>query len=129
MMRSVTFIFRTAAPFLWAAFIFYLSSIPNLAISSGWSDAWFRVVAHAGEYAVLTVLIFQAMQMHLFQLTRSQLCSLSVVCAIIYAFSDEWHQSFVPTRQASVSDLFVDTGGSILGVLLWIRFYDYHKTA
>jgi VanZ family protein len=38
----------------------------------------------------------------------------------LYAASDEFHQSFVPTRTALVSDVFVDTAGGAAGLLaLW----------
>jgi VanZ family protein len=31
-----------------------------------------------------------------------------VALGIIYGFSDEWHQSFVPGREASLRDIFFD---------------------
>jgi hypothetical protein len=46
------------------------------------------------------------------------------VFAIVYAAVDEWHQSFIPGRFASLSDFFVDCVG-IVGLLfahwLWNR--------
>lgn len=45
---------------------------------------------------------------------------LSILATILYALFDEFHQSFVPDRSASVFDLVVDTLGSIIGgILLW----------
>ena len=38
-------------------------------------------------------------------------------CAL-YAASDEWHQRFVPGRSGQLSDLLVDTGGALFGILL-----------
>ena len=32
-------------------------------------------------------------------------------CVFLYAASDEFHQIFVPTRTAQVSDVFIDTAG------------------
>lgn len=46
---------------------------------------------------------------------------LALLMAIAYAFSDEWHQSFVPGRSATFSDVLVDTSGALIGLLLiWL---------
>jgi VanZ family protein len=38
----------------------------------------------------------------------------------LYAASDEWHQSFVPNREASVVDVLIDTvGGGAALSLVW----------
>jgi VanZ family protein len=39
---------------------------------------------------------------------------------------DEWHQSFVPGRMASLGDLLVDLAG-IAGILLILRVHALHK--
>jgi VanZ family protein len=39
----------------------------------------------------------------------------------LFAASDEFHQMFVPTRTARVSDVFIDLAGGALGLLaLWL---------
>jgi VanZ family protein len=44
-----------------------------------------------------------------------------VLLVILYAASDEFHQSFVPSREASVLDVLIDTAGSVLALLfLWV---------
>jgi VanZ family protein len=44
----------------------------------------------------------------------------SLILIIIYAFVDEYHQSFVPSRTASIFDSMIDiTGG--LTVLIFLR--------
>ncbi len=43
--------------------------------------------------------------------------------AVMYAFTDEYHQSFIPGRHPSIFDvLFFDAGGAILGLLIF-RFW------
>lgn len=37
---------------------------------------------------------------------------------ILYAISDEYHQSFIPGRGASMKDVYIDTLGGISGVLV-----------
>jgi len=40
---------------------------------------------------------------------------LPILIAVLYGVSDEFHQSFVPARDASVMDLVSDTVGAFLG--------------
>jgi len=40
----------------------------------------------------------------------------SVCLAILYAMLDEWHQGFVPGRNSSFWDVFIDGAGSIAGL-------------
>jgi len=49
---------------------------------------------------------------------------LAWLLAILYALSDEFHQSFVPGRRASFIDVFVfDNLGSIFALVLHYRFF------
>ena len=43
---------------------------------------------------------------------------IALVVAAGYAATDEFHQSFVVTRGASIADVGVDIGGAILGLAL-----------
>jgi len=43
------------------------------------------------------------------------------VLGILYALSDEWHQSFVPMRDPSAGDLLADAVGILLGFLVASR--------
>ena len=38
--------------------------------------------------------------------------------ALLYAISDEIHQSFVPTREASVVDVLIDCAGAAAGIFV-----------
>jgi VanZ family protein len=43
----------------------------------------------------------------------------------MYAVSDEWHQTFVPTRVGTPSDVMIDAAGAALGLALaalWWRW-------
>jgi len=44
-----------------------------------------------------------------------------LVCGV-YAVSDEFHQSFVPSRTATARDVGIDAAGAVFGVLL-IRLF------
>jgi len=55
-----------------------------------------------------------------------------VLIVFLYASTDEFHQMFVPTRTPMVSDVFIDTSGAIIGmILLWLlgRFFNWWPNA
>lgn len=48
-------------------------------------------------------------------------CLLPMIFSILYACSDEWHQSFVPGRSALFSDVLIDSIGIFIATgLAWI---------
>lgn len=98
---------------LWAGLIFFLSHQPEL--KSGLPERWdffLAKSAHFLEYAILTFLLIQALQEH--QLTKKKILILAVILAIGYAFSDEYHQSFILGRNASLRDVLIDSSGVLL---------------
>jgi VanZ family protein len=48
----------------------------------------------------------------------------TILFVFLYAATDEFHQSYVPTRTPLVSDVFIDTAGGVLGlIVIWlVRF-------
>jgi VanZ family protein len=96
---------------LWAAFIFALSSIPDLGTGLGGWDTLLRKIAHAGEYAVLGALLARAVASP----------PLAVACGALYAVTDEVHQAFVTGRHGSPVDVAIDAVGVLCGVALWHR--------
>ena len=43
---------------------------------------------------------------------------LSFLFSVIYASSDEFHQTFVPGRDGNIVDVLIDSSGSLVGILL-----------
>lgn len=41
-----------------------------------------------------------------------------VLLCVLYAVTDEVHQAFIPGRGPRVSDVLIDTAGSITGILI-----------
>jgi VanZ family protein len=93
---------------VWAAVIFALSSVPNLATDLGVWDTVLRKCAHASEYAVLVLLLFRALGREL----------PAFLIGLAYAVTDELHQQFVRGRHASPFDVSMDAAGLALGLLL-----------
>jgi VanZ family protein len=95
--------------FAWAALIFAFSSVPDLGTGLGTWDLVLRKIAHAAEYAVLGALLFRA-------IGRT---GLAFGLGVLYAASDEIHQSFVPGRLGSPLDVVIDGAGVAVGIALW----------
>ena len=108
--------------FIWAGMIFWMSSVPNLsppADSFNILDFLLKKSAHLGEYFILTILILGAFLISRMSLKRAIVLSLAL--AVIYAVSDEWHQTFVVGRSGRIWDVVIDTAGVAAG----IAFYYY----
>ena len=79
-----------------------------------------RKLAHFTEYAVLAILVLRAIRQPRRDDPRPWIgrhARFTVLVVALYAASDEWHQSFVPTRQASVVDVMIDTFGGAMGIV------------
>jgi VanZ family protein len=81
-----------------------------------------RKSAHFVEYAILGVLVWRALRFDpafAFYSSRRQFWCALLFC-LFYASTDEFHQIFVPSRQAAVQDVLLDTCGSGFGLLaIW----------
>jgi VanZ family protein len=76
-----------------------------------------RKTAHFVEYAMLGLLLWRAVYYEpALAARRSRSFFLALLLAALYAASDEFHQSFVPGREAAVSDVMLDTCGAGLGL-------------
>lgn len=92
--------------------IFLLSSfsgarLPHLPVN-------FDKVVHALIYVPLSFFIYSALKRSGF---RKYVFVTAFLFASLYGVSDEFHQSFVPGRDAAVGDLFADFLGAFLGCL------------
>ncbi len=90
-----------------------------------------RKGAHLSEYAVLALLLWRARAKSLTKAPTPwdwPLASQTILLVMLYAASDEFHQRFVPTRQASVADVLIDTCGGILGLTCLFAFHRLRLT-
>ena len=106
--------------FLWAAVIFAFSTIPQIKVSQFFLwDFIAKKTAHVSEYAILFALIFRA--------TKGSWI-LSFLATMLYAVSDEFHQSFVPGRTETFFDLGFDlTGANIASYIIWKLKHARHE--
>ena len=105
--------------FFWAGVIFGLSSIPSLPkVGFIWWDFVMKKSAHMFVYAVLFYLLIRALRASSQNISKKEAFWLAILIGILYAISDEFHQSFVPGRTPHVMDVGFDTLGMM--VSRWI---------
>lgn len=79
-------------------------------------EFFIRKAAHISEYFILAFLIWQTLAAT--RLIRPTVFVLATLLSVLYAASDEWHQSFVPNRTGHLIDVGVDSIGVLLAMLL-----------
>jgi len=91
--------------------IFFLSSQPRLPrYPSPFIDLFLKKVAHLLEYAVLAILLHRGV--------GNEGGGWALLIGGLYAVSDEFHQSFVPGRDAALLDVAFDILGVLLGLYI-----------
>ena len=106
--------------FVWCSLIFILSAIPKLSTNLGVWDLILRKGAHLTEYAVLFLLARRALEGSFAKIAVSGSAAVSVLFSVLYAVSDEFHQSFVPGRSATFSDVCIDSCGVLIGLVIYL---------
>jgi len=96
-------------------------------ISPAAIEAWqyfIRKCGHATEYAILALLVLRALRSRPESRAGKsgwEAFRLAFLVAVFYAATDEFHQTFVSTRQGLVSDVMVDATGAALGLfIVWL---------
>jgi VanZ family protein len=100
------------APFTTFIFLKFMPQFAALTVET--VDLVVRKTAHLSEYFIFGILLT-----HLFKkrsgLSTSSQIIWAIALGIIYAISDEFHQSFVPSRTPSAGDVVIDTIGFVCG--------------
>ena len=132
-MKKFKRIFPWVLVVIWMGVIFYLSHQPATSsnrLSSGITE-WLigfieRVIpnlnfdirdfhhmirknAHFIAYFILGVLVVNG----------NKRVGLAFLICFLYAISDEFHQLFIPGRAGSIKDVLIDSGGAIVGILVY----------
>jgi VanZ family protein len=104
---------RWLAVALWMGLIFALSAQSRLpSAPQPWLDTLVKKGGHFAVYAVLATLIWRALEW------RARAWSWAWLLAVIYAISDEWHQSFVAGRHPQAIDALIDACGAATALLV-----------
>ena len=81
-----------------------------------------RKASHFTEYAILGLLAVRAFSTSPHPGVRRRWFLVSLLLVALYALLDEYHQSFVPSRTASIFDSLIDTAGGLTALIL-ARFF------
>ncbi len=120
--------------FMWMAFIFWMSTgtfssdntasvigpvllflFPQISPKTvGIIHLIIRKCGHVTEYFVLGLLLFRAFRGDSIDSGTRRWTFAAFVVLLLYAASDEYHQSFVVARTASLSDIVIDAAGGVL---------------
>ncbi len=95
------------------AVIFWFSAQPKTSLNFGQPE-YLSKAAHLAEYAVLGWLIQRARG-------DKRAWWQSWLIAILYAATDEFHQSFTPGRTPRVTDVMIDAVGAGVGLIMALR--------
>ena len=77
-----------------------------------------RKLAHFTEYAILGFLAARAFRTSPRAAIRERWFLICATIVVVYALMDEYHQSFVPSRTASVFDSLIDMAGGLTALLV-----------
>jgi len=81
-----------------------------------------RKLGHWTEYFVLAVLMLRALRNETGKKWELRHTGYTLVFILLFALSDELHQTFVPSRTASFGDVMIDVVGGICGIF-WMVWY------
>ncbi len=85
-------------------------------------------MAHVTEFGIFSVTVFHGVraERHGWRLNWA---IITLLIAVTYAGLDEWHQSFVPLREARFRDVLIDAFGAVLAqVIVWI-YAKFHRAS
>jgi VanZ family protein len=103
---------------IWAILIFIVSSISRFPKQLEPAFSMDKL-AHCIEYAIFGFLLARAFRNSQESNLKKFFRIFAMICVIVYGITDEWHQSFVPYRTASVIDLLYDGIGGMVGQMFY----------
>jgi len=98
--------------------IFALSSVSRYPESCSWVFGLDKFV-HTLEYYVLGCLLMRVLVTSPHGVFAEAPAVFAMIFGTLYAIGDEWHQSFVPGRYASIYDLLFDMLGVAIAVVIY----------
>jgi VanZ family protein len=113
----VSFVKRFGPPLLLMGLIYFLSAQPDLNSGLGTWDTILRKGAHMTAFGLLWFLWWRALG------RGNPLAAIAIT--LLWAASDEWHQSFVEGRHGTPVDVAIDAVG--VGVALLVARVAYSQ--
>ena len=106
---------RWVAVVAWMGVIFFVSAQPQLPhVVPSLLDNLQDVIGHFAAYAILGALLYRALT----GVEADRPVLLALIIVLLYALSDEFHQSFVPNRHPDPFDVATDFAGAGVALLV-----------
>ncbi len=115
-----TVVLRWLPAIVMMVIIFVFSSLPSSRIPDyGSLDTLIKKGGHALGYGLLGLSYFYALPKRLSKFYR---VLTALLMAVLFALSDEYHQSFVRGRNSSLNDVLIDGFGATLALVLGANY-------
>lgn len=96
----------------------FISEIfPSITPQVQWLNHIIRKNAHFIAYFILGFLQINALYINGVRSKKGFLIAL--IIAVLYAASDEFHQTFVPGRSGELRDVLIDSAGALTGISIY----------
>jgi len=118
MSKSVQIFLRCLPALFMMLLIFLLSAQPSSQLPNfDWADRLVKKGGHAVGYAILALLYWRAFDF------KDEKRWVAWLLALLYAVTDEFHQSFVPGRHPAILDVLIfDNFGALISLWLVNRY-------
>jgi hypothetical protein len=114
--RRLSKLTRWVPAILMMVAIYIFSSVPSQEMPDfGAFDFTIKKIGHMFGYALLGYTLLYG-----FGREKPYAPWMALLLAVIYAITDEIHQSYVPGRFASPMDVLIDTSGALIGLGPWL---------
>lgn len=87
-----------------------------------------RKAAHITEFGVFSIAVFHGVRGERYG-WQPEWALVTLLIAVSYAGVDEWHQSFVPMREARFRDVLIDSTGALLAQLFVWAYAKLHRNS
>ena len=88
-----------------------------------------RKAAHIAEFGMFSAAVFHGIRGQR-RNWRPKWAIIALLIAAAYSGLDEWHQSFVPMREARIGDVLIDSTGALLAQLsIWAYSHLHRRDA
>jgi VanZ family protein len=109
--------FYWLALLIWMSLIFWFSHQPPVpGLPDALFDLLFKKLAHATAYGILMGLWWAALKG--MPLSGGSRLIVAFLLTLLYAVSDEWHQTFVSNRHGQLTDVLIDSIGILITTLI-----------
>jgi VanZ family protein len=85
----------------------------------------FSIIYHFGVFFMFTFFLFLTIKK---EKADIKIMLIVFLISVVYAFSDEIHQFFVPGRFVSLKDILIDGAGNLCAIFLINRIDKFYKT-